>query len=143
MRSKVRRSKLVLAIDDDPIMLQLHKRIFEGQGYDVALAADGVYGMTLLKETKPALVLLDILMPGPDGYQVLQSIRQTSDVPVIMVSVEREVDTVQKALDLGADDFVRKPFGPLELVARVQAKLRRAGPEVTMFRKEGKSYDLQ
>jgi len=108
------------------MMLQLHKRIFESQGYDVALAADGVYGITLLRETKPALVLLDILMPGPDGYQVLQSIRQTSDVPVIMVSVEREVDTVQKALDLGADDFVRKPFGPLELVARVQAKLRRA-----------------
>ena len=143
MRNKVRRTQLVLAIDDDLIMLQLHKRIFEGQGYDVALAADGVYGMTLLKETKPALVLLDILMPGPDGYQVLQSIRQTSDVPVIMVSVEREVDTVQKALDLGADDFVRKPFGPLELVARVQAKLRRTEPEVTMFRKEGKSYDLQ
>ena len=137
MRSKVRRSKLVLAIDDDLMMLQLHKRIFEGQGYDIALAADGVYGMTLLRETKPDLVLLDILMPGPDGYQVLQSIRQTSDVPVIMVSVKREVDTVQKALALGADDFVRKPFRPLELVARVRAKLRRAGVEVTVPIKEG------
>ena len=137
MRSKVRRTQLLLAIDDDPIMLQLHKRIFEGQGYDVALAADGVYGMTLLKETKPDMVLLDVLMPGPDGYQVLQSIRHISDVPVIMVSVEREVDMVQKALDLGADDFVRKPFGPLELVARVQAKLRRARPGVTIPIKGG------
>ncbi len=120
------KTKLILAIDDDSAILQLEKKLLESEGYDVILAADGVYGMELFEEMKPDLVLLDIKMPGPDGYQVLESIRQRSNVPVIMVTGLRQVDTIAKALNLGADDFVMKPFKPSELVARVAAKLRRA-----------------
>jgi DNA-binding response OmpR family regulator len=120
------KTKLILAIDDDSEILQLEKKVLESGGYDVILAADGVYGMELFEEMKPDLVLLDIKMPGPDGYQVLESIRQRSNVPVIMVTGLRQVDTIAKALNLGADDFVMKPFKPSELVARVAAKLRRA-----------------
>ena len=115
----------ILVIEDDPYMLQLLKRTLEIEGYDVYLAIDGVYGMSVLRETKPDLVLLDIMMPGPDGYQVLDSIRHCSEVPVIMVTAKTEVDSVTYALNLGADDYIRKPFRPQELVARVKAKLRR------------------
>jgi len=119
-------------IDDEPMVLQLLERILELEGYDVDVAADGAYGMALYREKKPDLVLLDILMPGPDGYQVLESIRQDSDIPIIMVTAKRDVESVKKALALGADDYVRKPFRLLELLACVRAKLRRAGPAVTM-----------
>ncbi len=126
MRNGVVNTTSILVIDDDSTVLQLQKKILEEAGYDVILAADGVYGMELFEERKPDLVLLDINMPGPNGYQVLESIRQQSSVPVIMVTGIRQVNTIPKALNLGADDFVMKPFKPSELVARVAAKLRRA-----------------
>jgi len=110
VKNKMERTPTVLVIDDDPEMLQLLKRTLELKGYHVDLATDGVYGMAVLRETKPDLVLLDIMMPGPDGYQVLDSIRQHSETPVIMVTAKCEVDSLQKALALGADDYVRKPF---------------------------------
>jgi len=125
MKNEVVRAESILLIDDDSAVLQLQKTILEEAGYKVILAADGVYGMELCGEEKPDLVLLDILMPGPDGFQVLESIRKRSNVPVIMVSGIRQVDTIPKALSLGADDFLMKPFKPSELVARVAAKLRR------------------
>ncbi len=115
----------ILVIEDDQDMLQLFKRILEPEGYRVILSADGNYGMTLLKEDKPDLVLLDIMMPGPDGFMTLNSIRQYSNVPVIMVTAKRETETLQRAIDLGADDYVKKPFRPNELLARIKAKLRR------------------
>ena len=71
------------------------------------------------------MVLLDIMMPGPDGYMTLGSIRQYSNVPVIMVTAKRDIESLQKTLTLGADDYVEKPFRPAELLARVKAKLRR------------------
>ncbi len=82
--------------------------------------------MDLLRETEPDMVLLDIMMPGPDGYQVLESIRQHSKVPIIMITGKRDKESLEQAMRLGADDYVRKPFRPSELVARVRAKLRRA-----------------
>ncbi len=75
---------------------------------------------------------LDIIMPGLDGFKVLNLIRQRSNVPVIMLTAKREVSTARDALGLGADDYVRKPFHTQELLARIRAKLRRAGPEVIM-----------
>jgi DNA-binding response OmpR family regulator len=126
MRNEAVRTISILVIDDDPAILQLEKKVLESAGYDVILATDGIYGMELFKEMKPDLVILGIKMPGPDGYQVLESIRQKSGVPVIMVTGIRQVGTMTKALNLGADDFVMKPFKPSELVARVAAKLRRA-----------------
>jgi len=127
MKSNVDRNASVLVIDDDPEMLQLLRRTLELEGFDVELAADGAYGMSVLRRTIPDLVLLDIMMPGPDGYQVLESIRQCCDAPVIMVTAKTEVDSLDKAITLGADDYVRKPFRPAELVARIKAKLRYVG----------------
>lgn len=126
MNSRVERTKSILVIDDEPMMLQLLKRVLESEGYGVRLAADGAFGMALYREKKPDIVLLDIMMPGPDGFQVLESIRQDDGVPVIMITGKHDVDSLQKALTLGADDYVRKPFSPLELMARVRSKLRRA-----------------
>ena len=126
MNSRVERTKSILVIDDEPMVLQLCKRVLESEGYNVNLATDGVFGMALYREKKPDLVLLDIMMPGPDGYQVVELIRQDGSVPVIMITGKRDLDSLQKALTLGADDYVRKPFRPMELMARVRSKLRRA-----------------
>jgi len=115
----------ILVIEDNQDMLQLLKRILEPEGYRVILGVDGACGMTLLREAKPDLVLLDIMMPGPDGLVTLSSIREYSNVPVIMVTAKRETETLQRAIDLGADDYVKKPFRPDELLARIRAKLRR------------------
>lgn len=115
----------ILIIEDNQDMLQLLKRILEPEGYRVILAIDGANGMILLRESKPDLVLLDIMMPGPDGFMTLNSIRQCSNVPVIIVTAKRETETLQRAIDLGADDYVKKPFRPGELLARIKAKLRR------------------
>jgi len=131
MKNSIAKTTSILVIEDDPYMLQLLKRTLETEGYDVYLATDGVYGMSVLRETRPDLVLLDIMMPGPDGYQVLDSIRHYSEVPVIMVTAKTEVDSVKNALSMGADDYIRKPFRPQELVARVKTKLRRCDRLVT------------
>jgi two-component system KDP operon response regulator KdpE len=97
------------------------------RGYDVVAAADGIEALKLASEYPLDLVLLDIGMPGPDGTQVLAALRRETHVPVIIVSARgREHDKVQ-ALDLGADDYLTKPFGVDELLARVRATLRRAG----------------
>ena len=116
----------IMVIDDDPLMLQLLKRTFEMEGYDAILAADGASAMMLMRDCKPDLIILDIMMPGPDGYMVLENIRQNYDIPVIMLTGKRDMTSLQKALALGADDYVKKPFFPKELVARIRAKLRRA-----------------
>jgi len=125
MSNKMRRTKSILVIDDDSFILQLIQNTLQPEGYDVIVAADGVYGMTLMRGAKPDLVLLDIMMPGLDGYQVLESIRKHSDVPIIMITAKLDVDSIKQAVDLGADDYVKKPFTPAELVARINAKLRR------------------
>lgn len=125
MQERSQKTHTILVIEDEQDMLLLLRRILESEGYRVILATDGVYGMALLRETKPDLVLLDIMMPGPDGYMTLGSIRQYSNVPVIMVTAKRETEALQKALVMGADDYVKKPFRPGELLARVKAKLRR------------------
>ena len=125
MLKETEKTHTILVIDDEPDMLRLMRRIFEEEGYHVELAADGVYGIDLLKTMKPDLVILDIMMPGPDGYTTLESIRQYSKVPVIMVTAKRDVESLQKTLDLGADDYIKKPFRPAELVARVKARMRR------------------
>lgn len=116
----------IMMIDDELEMLQLLARTFEMEGYETILTADGVSAMALLRDCKPDLIILDIMMPEPDGYIVLKRIRQSYDIPVIMLTVKREATSLEKALALGADDYVKKPFRPLELVARVRAKLRRS-----------------
>ena len=116
----------IMVVDDDLEMLRLVKRTLELEGHDVTVAADGSSALMLFRDREPDLVILDIMMPGPDGFQVLELIRQRSNIPVLMLTARCEVTSLDKALALGADDYVRKPFRPRELVARVRVKLRRA-----------------
>ena len=115
----------VMAIDDEVEILRLLKNILEEEGYDFVGATSGDAAFSLLRECQPDLIILDIMMPGLDGFQVLELIRRNSDVPVIMLTGRGEMTALRDSVEIGADDFVRKPFYPLELVARVRAKLRR------------------
>jgi len=118
--------QLILVVDDEEPILKLLRVNLSKEGYDVATAADGNSALALIEERSPDLVLLDIMMPGLDGLQVLQLIRQRSNIPVIMLTARQEVTMLDDAITLGADDYVRKPFGIRELKSRIKAKLRRA-----------------
>ena len=126
MENLKEKKEVILVIEDEPDMLNLLDRILTADGFQVRLAQDGVFGISLLREETPDLVLLDIMMPGPDGFTVLGRIREYTNVPVIMLTGKRDADSLQEAIDMGADDFIRKPFRPAELVARIRSKLRRA-----------------
>ena len=116
----------IMVVDDNQDMLKIINRTLELEGYTVVTASDGRAALALLEEHSPDLVILDIMMPETDGFQVLELLRERSNVPVIMLTARREPLLVQKALLLGADDYIKKPVRPLVLVARVRAKLRRA-----------------
>ena len=115
----------LLVVDDDPNICDILKTHFEKEGCEVLLAGDGVEGVTLFRTAGPELVLLDIMLPKMDGQQMLAEIRKESDKPVIMVTAKGEVFDKVLALEMGADDFVVKPFDLKELTARVKAVLRR------------------
>ena len=112
-------------MDDDSNISDLLKMYFENEGYDVKLASDGVEGLSYFKMYEPDLVLLDIMLPKKDGWQVCREIREISSKPVIMITAKGEVFDKVLGLELGADDFVVKPFDMKELSARVKAVLRR------------------
>jgi DNA-binding response OmpR family regulator len=122
----------ILVVDDDREILGILNRTLELEGYDVAIAADGRAALALLEEYRPDLVILDIIMPELDGFQVLNLIRQRSNIPVIMLTARCEITTLRDALALGADDYVRKPFRIRELLARIKAKLRRTDAGATV-----------
>lgn len=116
----------ILAIDDDPFLLQLIEKSLSKEGYQVISASSGPEGLRLLAEQKPHLVLLDIMLPRMDGWQVCNRIRKDSTVPIIMLTARGTQNDVVRGLQLGADDYLIKPFFPAELHARVSAVLRRA-----------------
>jgi len=116
---------VILAVDDEEPMLKLLRVNLSLAGFDVVTASNGVSALELLEGYQPQLVILDILMPGLNGFQVLDLIRQRSNVPVIMLTARCDETTLHDALVLGADDFVRKPFSMEVFVARIRAKLRR------------------
>ena len=115
----------ILIVDDDSNISELLKMYFENEGYDVKIANDGVEGLNYFKIFEPDLVLLDIMLPKKDGWQVCREIREMSSKPVIMITAKGEVFDKVLGLELGADDFVVKPFDMKELSARVKAVLRR------------------
>ena len=115
----------ILIVDDEPETLKYVGANLRARGYDVVTAADGSEALKLNAEDIFDLVLLDITMPGPDGFAVCESLRQTSAMPIIMLSARGQEKDKVKALDLGADDYLTKPFGIDELLARVRAALRR------------------
>ncbi|MBI3537104.1 MAG: response regulator transcription factor [Chloroflexi bacterium] len=116
----------ILVVDDEPHLVKLVRTNLEAQHYKVIAALDGPTGLAMAEKEGPDLIILDIMLPGMDGFDVLQKIREFSAVPVILLTAkDQEVDVV-KGLHLGADDYVRKPFSVHELLARVEAVLRRA-----------------
>ena len=121
----------ILIIDDDHSLIRLTKHILSKEGFDVLTALNGLEGLQKAQKEEPDLVILDIVMPEPDGFQVLEILRQRNNIPVIMLTAEQTIDTSCDALTLGADDYIRKPFSASQLLARVRAKLRRAAVEVS------------
>ena len=115
----------MLIVDDDTNICDLLKRYFENEGYSVKTANNGVEGVSFFKIYDPDIVLLDIMLPKKDGWQVCREIRESSAKPIIMITAKDEVFDKVLGLELGADDFVVKPFDMKELSARVKAVLRR------------------
>jgi two-component system KDP operon response regulator KdpE len=123
----------ILVVDDEAPMRKLLSSNLKASGYAVAAAADGTEALRMMEEHSFDLMLLDVNLPGPDGMQVLAAVRQSVEMPVLMVSARtRERDKVE-ALNLGADDYLSKPFGIPELLARVTALLRRTAPRPKVF----------
>jgi DNA-binding response OmpR family regulator len=116
----------VLVVDDEPRYLRLIRFNLEAEGYQVTCAATGEEGLSALAVQVPDLVILDIMLPGQDGFQVCGHIREVSTVPIIMLTARGAEEDKVKGLHLGADDYVVKPFSAQELLARVEAVLRRA-----------------
>ena len=122
------RTQRILVVDDDPMVRDVVRRYLEEAGYAVTEAGDGVRALEEVAEHEPDLVVLDVMIPGPDGLSVLRDVRRDRDVPVILLTArDEEVDRIS-GLEFGADDYVVKPFSPRELVARVRTVLRRAAP---------------
>lgn len=120
----------ILIADDDPNMCDLLKICLENEDYEVVLANNGVKAISAFKIYEPDLVLLDVSMPGKDGWQVCREIRELSSRPIIMITAKNEVFDKVLGLELGADDFITKPFDMKEVVARIKAVFRRcAGHE--------------
>jgi DNA-binding response OmpR family regulator len=118
--------RTILVVDDEPNIVELLRLYLEQEGFGVRAAADGDSALAAIERQPPDLVILDVMLPRVDGFEVTRRIRRTSDVPILMLTARTEdVDSIV-GLELGADDYVTKPFNPRALVARVKAILRRA-----------------
>jgi DNA-binding response OmpR family regulator len=118
----------ILVVDDHASIVDLARLYLEREGYRVESASDGARGLEKARSLKPALMILDLMLPEVDGYEVCRRVRQESDLPILMLTArDDDVDKIV-GLELGADDYLTKPFNPRELVARVRAILRRSEP---------------
>jgi len=117
--------KRVLVVDDDAKTVELVKLYLKRDGYRVLTACDGIEALRLAREGHPDLIVLDLMLPGIDGLEICRTLRTESDVPVIMLTAKTTDQDKLVGLDLGADDYITKPFSPRELAARVRAVLRR------------------
>ena len=119
----------VVVVEDDINIAELLRLYLEKDGFAVTVSHDGAEGLRLAEELKPDLVMLDIMLPGMDGWQVCKRLRQTSNVPIIMLTAKGETEDKVQGLEMGADDYIVKPFEVKELLARIHAVLRRTGEE--------------
>ncbi|MDQ6672047.1 MAG: response regulator transcription factor [Chloroflexota bacterium] len=126
MSSPTETQHRVLVVDDEPHLVRAIRMYLELQGYIVFGAHSGEEALEATRQKLPDLVVLDVMMPGLDGFETLQELRRFSDIPVIMLTARGDEDQKVRGLSLGADDYVTKPFSQRELLARVQAVLRRA-----------------
>ena len=118
--------RTVLVVDDDPNVVELARLYLERDGYRVLTALDGIVGLGTAREERPDLVVLDVMLPRLNGLDICRALREESQVPIIMLTARVEEDDRLSGLELGADDYVTKPFSPRELAARVRAVLRRS-----------------
>ncbi len=125
----------ILIVDDDKNICELLRLYIEKEGFDTCMAHDGRQALNLFTSFSPDLILLDIMLPELDGWQVCREIRKTSDCPIIMLTAKGEVFDKVLGLELGADDYVVKPFESKEVVARINAVLRRTGKSDTAGQK--------
>ena len=126
----------IMVVDDDKNICELLRLYLEKEGYEVVLAANGMQALSLFKTDTPDLILLDVMMPELDGWQVCREIRKQSQCPIIMLTAKGEVFDKILGLELGADDYVVKPFDAKEVMARVKAVLRRSGTGTESRKKE-------
>ena len=117
----------VLVVDDDPHLSDVVVRYLDKEGFEVTSARDGREGLEMALATLPDLVVLDLMLPGLDGLEVFRRLRKVAPIPVVMLTARGSEEDRVAGLELGADDYLAKPFSPRELVARVKAVLRRAG----------------
>lgn len=130
--------KKILIVDDEKNIVDILKFNLKKEGFETVEAYDGEQGISMVQIEKPDLILLDLMLPKIDGFEVCSTIRKTSSIPIIMLTAkEEEVDKVL-GLELGADDYITKPFSPRELIARVKANLRRIVVENTTEIKNGR-----
>jgi len=138
----------ILVVDDEPQLTRVLRTGLTSRGYDVRAAADGLAGFEMFTDWHPDLVITDLAMPAMDGLELCRRLRAISQVPIIVLSAKGEEKTKVEALDIGADDYVTKPFGIDELLARVRASLRRAAtltpePESTVLTAGDFHVDLE
>lgn len=120
----------ILVVDDEPNILQFLELGLQNEGFEVQTAPDGITAITMLKQFQPQVVVLDVMMPGMDGFEVCRMLKKTENVAVIMLTAKDEVDDRVKGLNLGADDYMVKPFSFEELLARINARLRNQFPNL-------------
>lgn len=117
----------ILIAEDDADIREVLRLYLEGEGFAVAEAADGDTALRLALSSSPDAAILDVMMPGMNGYELTRALRRQSDIPILILSAKSEDNDKILGLNLGADDYIAKPFNPMEVVARVKAHLRRAG----------------
>jgi DNA-binding response OmpR family regulator len=123
--------KKILLVDDEPEILEICRDYLKASGYEVVTAKDGAQGLSAFRREKPDLIVLDLMLPEIDGLDVCRAVRRESNVPIIMLTARVEETDKLIGLELGADDYMTKPFSPRELVARVKVVLRRVGGDST------------
>ncbi len=116
----------IMVVDDDQDMLKLLNHTLEKEGFDTIIVADSDSALSIMDKVAPDLIILDTTTPDNESFQTLDNMREHSDVPIIMLTSEYELESLRKAISLGADDFIRKPFSMRSFIARIRAKLRRA-----------------
>src|SRR3990172_5583840 len=142
---KLAMSQKILVVEDERDIVKLLRAYLEKAGFIVATASDGQEALAVFRHERPNLVILDLNLPGMDGLDVCRALRRESDVPIIMLTARVEETDRLIDLELGADDYIPKPFPPRELVARVRAVLRRARGEIqppAVLRAGGLEIDL-
>src|SRR5215218_1335193 len=115
----------ILVVDDDPSLAEMLTIVLRGEGFDTAVIGDGTQALTAVRELRPDLVLLDLMLPGMNGIDVCRVLRADSGVPIVMLTAKTDTVDVVHGLESGADDYVVKPFKPKELVARIRARVRK------------------